>query len=176
MPLARRRVTFEPSWSAVPALVAGLVRPGDLVLTVGAGDVTMLGPEILAALDDARDQLDRRRAAERRRRRAGSCRRSAGSRPGAGPAGSCSALAVLGLAALVAAGWLVASSSLVELRTVTVEGTSRLTAAEVVAAARRHPRRVRWSGSTRTRCARRVAQLPAGGAGGRQPALAARAA
>jgi len=44
-------VHFEPSWSAVPALVAELARPGDLVLTVGAGDVTMLGPQILLALE-----------------------------------------------------------------------------------------------------------------------------
>lgn len=38
-------------WSAVPEIVAGLARPGDLVLTMGAGDVTMLGPQILASLD-----------------------------------------------------------------------------------------------------------------------------
>ncbi|MQA78208.1 MAG: UDP-N-acetylmuramate--L-alanine ligase [Streptosporangiales bacterium] len=44
------RVRFEPSWSAVPALVAGLARPGDLVLTIGAGDVTMIGPEVLEQL------------------------------------------------------------------------------------------------------------------------------
>ena len=44
------RVSFEPSWSAVPAVVAARARPGDLVLTVGAGDVTMLGPQILLAL------------------------------------------------------------------------------------------------------------------------------
>lgn len=44
------QVIFEPSWSAVPDVVARLVRPADLVLTVGAGDVTMLGPEILARL------------------------------------------------------------------------------------------------------------------------------
>ena len=45
-------VLFEPSWTAVPAAVAALVRPGDVVLTVGAGDVTLLGPEILAAIED----------------------------------------------------------------------------------------------------------------------------
>lgn len=48
------RVVFEPSWSAVPDLVAGRTRVGDLVLTVGAGDVTMLGPQILLALERAR--------------------------------------------------------------------------------------------------------------------------
>lgn len=35
---------------AVPEAVAGMARPGDLVLTMGAGDVTDLGPEILARL------------------------------------------------------------------------------------------------------------------------------
>ncbi|MET9481624.1 UDP-N-acetylmuramate--L-alanine ligase [Streptomyces sp. NPDC006638] len=35
---------------AVPGLVAGMAGPGDLVLTMGAGDVTDLGPLILARL------------------------------------------------------------------------------------------------------------------------------
>ncbi|MFE9093550.1 UDP-N-acetylmuramate--L-alanine ligase [Streptomyces sp. NPDC007264] len=34
----------------VPAAVAGMVKPGDLVLTMGAGDVTDLGPRILDRL------------------------------------------------------------------------------------------------------------------------------
>jgi UDP-N-acetylmuramate--alanine ligase len=34
----------------VPEVVAGLAHPGDLVLTMGAGDVTVLGPEILTEL------------------------------------------------------------------------------------------------------------------------------
>jgi UDP-N-acetylmuramate--alanine ligase len=46
------RVRFEPSWSAAAPLVAGLARPGDLVVTMGAGDVSMVGPEVLAALRD----------------------------------------------------------------------------------------------------------------------------
>jgi UDP-N-acetylmuramate--alanine ligase len=50
VPLAPEQVRFEPSWSTVAEVVAGLVRPGDLVLTVGAGDVTLLGPEIVAAV------------------------------------------------------------------------------------------------------------------------------
>jgi UDP-N-acetylmuramate--alanine ligase len=53
VPLAPEAVRYVPSWSSVPAVVAALARPGDLVLTMGAGDVTMLGPEILSALDDA---------------------------------------------------------------------------------------------------------------------------
>lgn len=43
-------VYYQPDLSAVAAQVAGLAQPGDLVLTMGAGDVTMLGPEIIAAL------------------------------------------------------------------------------------------------------------------------------
>jgi UDP-N-acetylmuramate--alanine ligase len=44
------RVVYEPTWSRVPALVAALTRPGDVVLTMGAGDVTLLGPEVLREL------------------------------------------------------------------------------------------------------------------------------
>ncbi|GAA5033069.1 UDP-N-acetylmuramate--L-alanine ligase [Terrabacter aeriphilus] len=43
-------VRYVPSWSEVAPVVAGIARPGDLVLTVGAGDVTMVGPEILRLL------------------------------------------------------------------------------------------------------------------------------
>jgi UDP-N-acetylmuramate--alanine ligase len=53
VPLPAERVHFEPSWSSVPPLVAGLARPGDVVVTIGAGDVTMIGPAVL-------DELGRR--------------------------------------------------------------------------------------------------------------------
>jgi len=43
-------VAAEPDMSAVPDAVAGMAKPGDLVLTMGAGDVTDLGPLILARL------------------------------------------------------------------------------------------------------------------------------
>ena len=43
---------FAPDKAAVPGIVAGLAKPGDLVLTMGAGDVTTLGPLIVAALAD----------------------------------------------------------------------------------------------------------------------------
>ena len=46
-------VHYVPSWSDVAGVVAGLVHPGDLVLTIGAGDVTMVGPEILRLLGGA---------------------------------------------------------------------------------------------------------------------------
>jgi UDP-N-acetylmuramate--alanine ligase len=48
--LDREHVVFEPSWSAVPGLLAERARPGDLVLTLGAGDVTQIGPEVLRLL------------------------------------------------------------------------------------------------------------------------------
>lgn len=42
---------FEPDFSNVSNVVAGLVQPGDMVLTIGAGTVTMLADEILLELD-----------------------------------------------------------------------------------------------------------------------------
>ena len=50
VPLPPDQVTFQPSWSRVAQEVVDRARPGDLVLTIGAGDVTMLGPEILDLL------------------------------------------------------------------------------------------------------------------------------
>ena len=47
---AGQNVRFVPSWSDVAPVVAQIVAAGDLVLTVGAGDVTMIGPEILRLL------------------------------------------------------------------------------------------------------------------------------
>jgi UDP-N-acetylmuramate--alanine ligase len=43
-------VTAGHDRQAVPEVVAGMAKPGDLVLTMGAGDVTDLGPLILARL------------------------------------------------------------------------------------------------------------------------------
>ncbi len=58
VPLPAGQVHFEPSWSAAAPLVAGLARSGDLVLTMGAGDVVMVGPEILATLAAGPDGPD----------------------------------------------------------------------------------------------------------------------
>jgi UDP-N-acetylmuramate--alanine ligase len=44
------RARFVPDDAAVPDAIAELAKPGDLVLTMGAGDVTQLGPKIVAAL------------------------------------------------------------------------------------------------------------------------------
>ncbi|MFB7463202.1 UDP-N-acetylmuramate--L-alanine ligase [Streptomyces sp. NPDC056224] len=43
-------VSAEHSKEAVADVIAGMAKPGDLVLTMGAGDVTDLGPQILARL------------------------------------------------------------------------------------------------------------------------------
>jgi UDP-N-acetylmuramate--alanine ligase len=51
VPAPSGSVTFEPSWSAVARRLVERARPGDLVLTLGAGDVTMIGGEVLALLD-----------------------------------------------------------------------------------------------------------------------------
>ena len=52
VPLPEDRVHFEPSWSATPAALADRARPGDVVLTLGAGDVTLVGPEVLELLQE----------------------------------------------------------------------------------------------------------------------------
>ncbi len=46
-------VRYLPDFSSVAQQVAASLRPGDVVVTMGAGDVTMLGPEIIAALNAA---------------------------------------------------------------------------------------------------------------------------
>jgi UDP-N-acetylmuramate--alanine ligase len=55
VPLPSERVRFVPRWADVPAVVAGLAEPGDLVITMGAGDVTVLAPEILLELERRED-------------------------------------------------------------------------------------------------------------------------
>lgn len=52
VPLPAGRVVFEPSWSQVAPEVARRARPGDLVLTMGAPPISMMGEEILAALSE----------------------------------------------------------------------------------------------------------------------------
>lgn len=47
-------VTFEPSWSHVPDRVADVAQDGDLIITMGAGDVGMLAPEIVERVREAR--------------------------------------------------------------------------------------------------------------------------
>ncbi len=47
---ARTRVAYLPHQADIPRFIARSARPGDLVLTMGAGDVTALGPQIVRAL------------------------------------------------------------------------------------------------------------------------------
>ncbi|MFD5029925.1 UDP-N-acetylmuramate--L-alanine ligase [Streptomyces sp. NPDC058220] len=49
---AGAQVTAVHDKTTVPDVIAGMARPGDLVLTMGAGDVTDLGPHVLARLTD----------------------------------------------------------------------------------------------------------------------------
>jgi UDP-N-acetylmuramate--alanine ligase len=51
VPLPAGQVHYEPCRAEVPARLADLVRPGDVVITMGAGDVTALGPELIAELE-----------------------------------------------------------------------------------------------------------------------------
>ena len=55
VPLPEDRIAFVPSWSATPAALVERARPGDLVLTLGAGDVTLVGPEVLELLAERED-------------------------------------------------------------------------------------------------------------------------
>ena len=50
VPLPPANVLFEPSWSRTPSRLVERARPGDVVLTLGAGDVTLVGPEVLDLL------------------------------------------------------------------------------------------------------------------------------
>jgi UDP-N-acetylmuramate--alanine ligase len=52
VPLPIEQVSYEPNWRLVPERIVERTRPGDLVLTLGAGDVTEIGPLVLAQLAD----------------------------------------------------------------------------------------------------------------------------
>jgi len=51
VPLTADQVVYEPDWDAVAGRVAGLVAAGDLVLTMGVGDVHLQCPLVLAELN-----------------------------------------------------------------------------------------------------------------------------
>ena len=51
VPLPKEQVVFEPSWSAVPKHLADHAKPGDIIMTLGAGDIGMMCPQILELLE-----------------------------------------------------------------------------------------------------------------------------
>jgi UDP-N-acetylmuramate--alanine ligase len=51
VPLPPEKVVFEPSWSKVPGHLVANAEPGDIVITLGAGDIGMMCPEILTLLE-----------------------------------------------------------------------------------------------------------------------------
>jgi UDP-N-acetylmuramate--alanine ligase len=53
VPLPPEHVAFVPDLDEVPAALVARARPGDLVLTLGAGSVTELGPRVLSLLGGA---------------------------------------------------------------------------------------------------------------------------
>jgi UDP-N-acetylmuramate--alanine ligase len=44
------RARFVPDRGRVAGVIAEIAKPGDVVLTMGAGDVTKLGPQLVEAL------------------------------------------------------------------------------------------------------------------------------
>lgn len=50
----RTMVAWLPHHAEIPAFIAHAARPGDLVMTMGAGDVTAVGPEIVRVLGERR--------------------------------------------------------------------------------------------------------------------------
>ena len=51
VPKQSQAVHHVPDMDAVPSLLADLARPGDVVLTLGAGDVTTIGPRVLTEIE-----------------------------------------------------------------------------------------------------------------------------
>ncbi|HKE69214.1 MAG TPA: hypothetical protein VKB55_08165 [Nocardioidaceae bacterium] len=52
VPLPSDRVHYVARRDELADAVVAVARPGDLVLTLGAGDITAVGPQVLAALAD----------------------------------------------------------------------------------------------------------------------------
>ena len=50
VPLSREQVIFEPSFTQVPKHLVSFAEPNDIIITLGAGDIGMLGDEILDLL------------------------------------------------------------------------------------------------------------------------------
>lgn len=53
VPLSPEHVVFEPSWSAVAGHLVERARPGDIIMTLGAGDIGLIGSEVLERLRES---------------------------------------------------------------------------------------------------------------------------
>jgi len=51
VPTGAASVLYHPERATAASFVAGVLRPGDIVITMGAGDVTAIGPELLTLLE-----------------------------------------------------------------------------------------------------------------------------
>jgi UDP-N-acetylmuramate--alanine ligase len=49
--IAGPRIQFAPDFASAVAMIAADAQEGDLILTLGAGNVSQLAPQILAALE-----------------------------------------------------------------------------------------------------------------------------
>jgi UDP-N-acetylmuramate--alanine ligase len=58
VPLPPSRLIYEPSFAAVPGRIAAVAEPGDVVVTMGIGNVYLLCAEILAAVANAATASD----------------------------------------------------------------------------------------------------------------------
>ncbi len=56
VPLADECVVFEPSWSQVAAHLIQDARPGDIIMTLGAGDIGLIANEVVERLRDRHEQ------------------------------------------------------------------------------------------------------------------------
>lgn len=51
VPLPEAQVIFEPSWSKVAQQLVNRAKPNDIIMTLGAGDIGLLAPEVLSLLE-----------------------------------------------------------------------------------------------------------------------------
>ena len=51
VPLPKNQVIFEPSWSKVAQHLVDRAKPNDIIMTLGAGDIGLLAPEVLNLLE-----------------------------------------------------------------------------------------------------------------------------
>ena len=55
VPLPEGHVVFEPSWSSVAGHLVGYAEPGDIIMTLGAGDIGLIAHEVVDQLRDLRE-------------------------------------------------------------------------------------------------------------------------